>query len=147
MALEYPYDDHPTPGTTLEVAPGVRWLTMPMGGSLNHINLYLLDDGDGWFVVDTGLPMTDVQALWREMFASELGGSGKGQMIGKRLKLGRRADGSPDVPDQRHEAEDHAGRHREQHEKRAPVVPDKAPNDLPELAMHGSHRLAHSSRV
>ena len=40
MALEYPYDSHPAPGTTREVAEGVRWLTMPMGGSLTHINLY-----------------------------------------------------------------------------------------------------------
>ena len=40
--LKYPYADHPAPGTTREVADGVRWLTMPMGGSLTHINLYLL---------------------------------------------------------------------------------------------------------
>ena len=53
--LQYPFDDHPAPGTTIEVAPGVRWLTMPMGGSLTHINLYVLEDGDGWWVVDTGL--------------------------------------------------------------------------------------------
>ena len=53
--LTYPYDAHPEPGETVEVAEGVRWLTMPMGGSLNHINLYLLEDRDGWYVVDTGL--------------------------------------------------------------------------------------------
>ena len=53
--LKYPWDKHPAPGTTMEVAPGVRWLTMPMGGSLNHINLYLLEDTNGWWVVDTGL--------------------------------------------------------------------------------------------
>ena len=40
--LNYPYADHPTPGTTQEVVDGVRWLTMPMPGSLSHINLYLL---------------------------------------------------------------------------------------------------------
>ena len=52
--LSYPWDKHPAAGTTQEVAPGVRWLTMPMGGSLNHINLYLLEDTHGWWVVDTG---------------------------------------------------------------------------------------------
>ena len=42
--LQYPHEAHPAPGTTIELAPGVRWLTMPMGGgSLNHINLYLLE--------------------------------------------------------------------------------------------------------
>ena len=50
--LTYPWDSHPPHGTTREVAPGVHWLTMPMGGSLTHINLYMLEDHDGWYVVD-----------------------------------------------------------------------------------------------
>ena len=53
--LTYPYPDHPEPGTTRELAPGVRWLTMPMPGSLSHINLYLLEDDSGLYVVYTGL--------------------------------------------------------------------------------------------
>ena len=75
MPLEYPYQDHPASGEAREIVPGVRWLTMPMGGgSLNHINLYLLDDEDGWYVVDTGLPLKEVQALWHELFLNELNG-------------------------------------------------------------------------
>ena len=72
--LTYPWDTHPTHGTTREVAPGVHWLTMPMGGSLTHINLYMLEDHDGWYVVDTGLANRETQDLWREVFASVLGG-------------------------------------------------------------------------
>lgn len=72
--LKYPYSDHPAAGTTREVADGVRWLTMPMGGSLTHINLYLLEDTDGWFVVDTGLPLKEVADLWDQICADELGG-------------------------------------------------------------------------
>ena len=56
--LQYPYAEHPAPGTTVEVADGVRWLTMPMPGSLNHINLYLLED-DGIYrfrSIDPDLP-------------------------------------------------------------------------------------------
>lgn len=74
MALEYPYQDHPTPGTTVEVVPGVRWLTMPLGGSLTHINLYLLEDHDGFYVVDTGLGNPETAELWNEIFDNELGG-------------------------------------------------------------------------
>ncbi len=74
MALEYPYESHPAQGTTVEVADGVRWLTMPMGGSLNHINLYLIEDRDGWFVVDTGLGNGETKRLWRRIFDSEMGG-------------------------------------------------------------------------
>jgi hypothetical protein len=48
--LEYPYSLPPAPGKTIEVAPGVRWLRMPLPMSLDHINLYLLEDDDGWYV-------------------------------------------------------------------------------------------------
>ncbi len=70
----YPYADHPPPGTSLEIAPGVRWLSMPMGGSLNHINLYLLEDAAGWYVVDTGLANEQVRVLWQQLFAGDMGG-------------------------------------------------------------------------
>ncbi len=72
--LRYPYDAHPAPGTTIEVAPGVRWLSMPMGGSLNHINLYLLEDDAGWYVVDTGLHNEEVERLWHTLFQGDMGG-------------------------------------------------------------------------
>lgn len=72
--LTYPFDEHVPAGTTQEVAPGVHWLTMPMGGSLNHINLYMLEDHDGWFVVDTGLRTEEVHDLWHQIFDDELGG-------------------------------------------------------------------------
>ena len=74
MALQYPYDSHPQPGTTIEVADGVRWLTMPMGGSLNHINLYLIEDRDGWFVVDTGLGNRETKQLWHRVFETAMQG-------------------------------------------------------------------------
>ena len=72
--LTYPYDAHPEPGTTQEIAPGVRWLSMPMPGSLSHINLYLLEDSSGWYVVDTGLSNVETAERWRKIFANELGG-------------------------------------------------------------------------
>ena len=37
--LTYPYATHPARGSTVEVAQAVAWLTMPWGGSLNHINI------------------------------------------------------------------------------------------------------------
>ena len=42
--LNYPLGDTlPGLGTTLEVAPGVRWLRMVLPFQLDHINLWLLD--------------------------------------------------------------------------------------------------------
>jgi glyoxylase-like metal-dependent hydrolase (beta-lactamase superfamily II) len=73
--LDYPYPAHPEPGNAIEVAPGVHWICMPMGGgSLNHINLYLLDDRDGWYVVDTGLPSEQVREHWQAIFGTVLRG-------------------------------------------------------------------------
>ena len=72
--ISYPYEDHPKPGQSIEVKPGLRWVTMPMGGSLAHINLYLIEDHDGWFVVDTGLNNEEVKDLWWDVFRTELGG-------------------------------------------------------------------------
>ncbi len=72
--LRYPYATHAPRSSTIEVAPGVRWVTMPMGGSLTHINLYLLEDRDGWYVVDTGLNNEQTLDLWHDVFRTELGG-------------------------------------------------------------------------
>ncbi|KEQ53540.1 Zinc metallohydrolase, glyoxalase II family [Sphingobium chlorophenolicum] len=61
-------------GTATEVAEGIFWLRMPMGGSIGAINLWALADGDGWTIVDTGLRTTETSAAWRRAFASTLGG-------------------------------------------------------------------------
>jgi glyoxylase-like metal-dependent hydrolase (beta-lactamase superfamily II) len=67
--LEYPYPEPPARGQTLEVAPGVRWIRMPLPYALNHINLWALDDGDGWALVDTGARTDEAALVWRELFA------------------------------------------------------------------------------
>lgn len=71
---DYPFAEPPAPGATMEVAPGVRWVRMPLPFSLKWINLWLLEDGDGWTVVDTGIPNSATKAHWREIFDRELGG-------------------------------------------------------------------------
>ena len=73
-ALRYPHDKHPEPGTSIELAEGVHWISMPMPGSLSHINLYLLEDKTGWYVVDTGLSNPETKAVWQEVFANVLKG-------------------------------------------------------------------------
>ena len=34
---------------------GVLWVRMPLPFQLNHINLWLLEDGNGWALIDTGI--------------------------------------------------------------------------------------------
>lgn len=66
--LEYPFDTVPPHGRTLEVAPGVHWIRMPLPYALDHINLWALDDDPGWAVVDTGVRTERTAELWRELF-------------------------------------------------------------------------------
>ena len=51
--LIHPFPAAPAPGETIEVAPGILWIRMPLPFRLNHINIYLIEDGDGWAILDT----------------------------------------------------------------------------------------------
>src|SRR5438093_7543472 len=74
MALEHPWTEPPAPADVRAVAPGIYWLRMPLPFQLNHINLWLLEDGPGWTIVDTGVGLDDTRALWERVFATHLGG-------------------------------------------------------------------------
>lgn len=67
-ALRYPYETGPEPGKLIEVASGVFWLQMPLPMSLNHINLYVIEETDGWIIVDTGIRGDETRDLWLEIF-------------------------------------------------------------------------------
>lgn len=74
-ALNYQFADQiPAPGEFTEIADGVLWVRMPMPGRLNHINVWLLRDNDGWTIVDTGLNRKDVQNHWQHIFDNHLDG-------------------------------------------------------------------------
>jgi glyoxylase-like metal-dependent hydrolase (beta-lactamase superfamily II) len=74
-ALTYRFEDQvPEPGEATQVADGVWWIRMPMGGRLNHINVWLLRETDGWTIVDTGIFSDSVKTHWEEIFARYLEG-------------------------------------------------------------------------
>lgn len=74
MALEFPFPAPPAFGGTIEVAPGIHWLRMPLPFALDHINLWLIEEGDGWAIVDTGINSSKVRALWDDVFAGPMRG-------------------------------------------------------------------------
>ncbi|HET7728835.1 MAG TPA: MBL fold metallo-hydrolase [Usitatibacter sp.] len=47
---------------------------MPLPFALDHINLWLLEDGDGWTIVDTGYGVEATWALWDRHLAGTMGG-------------------------------------------------------------------------
>jgi glyoxylase-like metal-dependent hydrolase (beta-lactamase superfamily II) len=72
--LTYPWTALPAPGRAIPVAPGVRWLRMPLPFALDHINVWLLEDERGWAVVDTGFGSPETRGLWQRVFDVELDG-------------------------------------------------------------------------
>jgi len=69
------YPDYLLPQTSdvTLVAEGIYWLRMPLPFELNHINLYLLEDHDGWYILDTGIGDDDTRQAWEKLFKEHLG--------------------------------------------------------------------------
>ena len=72
--LEFLPADPPPVGAAQPVADGVLWLRIPLPMELNHINVWLLDDGVGWLLVDTGMAQDVCRAAWLELEERVLGG-------------------------------------------------------------------------
>lgn len=68
--IAYPHETAPAPGVAVPVAPGIEWLCMPLPFALNHINLWLLADGDGYAAVDTGFALDPVREAWKSALAT-----------------------------------------------------------------------------
>jgi glyoxylase-like metal-dependent hydrolase (beta-lactamase superfamily II) len=63
-------DEPPSPGHAREIAPGVLWLRMPLPFALNHVNLWLIEDGDGYTLVDCGYGDATTRNAWDEHFTT-----------------------------------------------------------------------------
>ena len=84
--LSYKFEDQvPKPGEVTEVAEGVYWVRMPMQGRLNHINVWLIRDNDGWTIVDTGIYSENVKKHWTEIFETYLEGKPVNRVIATHL--------------------------------------------------------------
>ena len=69
MQIDYPFDTLPESGAGLAVAEDVTWLRMPLPFALDHINLWLIEDGDGHAAVDTGIAIEPIKAAWKSVLA------------------------------------------------------------------------------
>lgn len=61
----------PLPGELLSVADGIYWLRMPLPLALDHINLYLIDEGDSWTLIDTGMNTGETKKVWEQLFETQ----------------------------------------------------------------------------
>lgn len=73
--LKYVSVDAPAPGSSVPIAPGVRWARIPLPMDLNHINVWLVETEDGCVIVDTGMAVPMGKEAWeaieRETFATQ----------------------------------------------------------------------------
>ena len=77
----YEFSASPEPGGTLQVAGGVHWLRMPLPFALAHINLWLLEEGDNWAIVDTGVATEESRSVWERTFAGCMRGRDPSRVI------------------------------------------------------------------
>ena len=79
--IHFPFGEPPVEGQATEVAAGVLWIRLPLPMALDHVNVYALDDGDGWTIVDTGMASKRGVAIWESLLAGPLGGKPVARVI------------------------------------------------------------------
>ncbi len=72
--IRYPFETPPAEGAAIEVADGVLWMRLPLPMALDHVNVFALDDGDGWSVIDTGFASRRSKAIWAKLLAGPMAG-------------------------------------------------------------------------
>jgi glyoxylase-like metal-dependent hydrolase (beta-lactamase superfamily II) len=65
-------DSPPAPGDVRAVAPGILWLRMPLPFALDHINLWLVEQRDGYALVDCGYGDAATRGHWQRHFDTTL---------------------------------------------------------------------------
>lgn len=56
-------------GVPHEITRGIYLLRLPMPFALDHINVYLLEDGDGFTLIDCGLNTSKTREIWEQVLA------------------------------------------------------------------------------
>lgn len=83
QGLRYPFEDRiPEHGEAIEIADGILWLRFPLPMALDHVNVYALDDGPGWTIIDTGFSTSLTRKIWEQALAGPLVGKPVTRVIG-----------------------------------------------------------------
>ncbi len=63
----YPFPAPPKPTELIEVFPSIFWLRLELPFALNHINVYLIREQNGYLLIDTGFNNADTQEIWEKV--------------------------------------------------------------------------------
>ncbi|MCP4317576.1 MAG: MBL fold metallo-hydrolase [Hyphomicrobiales bacterium] len=72
--MRFPFETMPDFGETVEVQDGILWTRIPLPYRLDHVNIFLIRDHDGWAVIDTGIRTDQAIVVWEELLAGLLKG-------------------------------------------------------------------------
>ena len=72
--IEFPHSPYPPPGELRQIAEGLFWARVPLPFRLNHVNVWVVDDGDGWAIIDSGVNDPPTLELWTAMLSGFLAG-------------------------------------------------------------------------
>ena len=73
-SLSFPFPEAPAAAQALPVAPGILWIKLALPFALNHVNVYALEDGAGWTILDTGLGDQATFDVWEALLSGVLAG-------------------------------------------------------------------------
>jgi glyoxylase-like metal-dependent hydrolase (beta-lactamase superfamily II) len=71
-AINFPFPVPPKTLEWIEAAPGVQWLRLPLPFRLDHVNIYLIEDGAGYTLIDTGIDTAACRDAWDALLAGPL---------------------------------------------------------------------------
>lgn len=71
----------PAEGKAHMLAPGVHWVRHPLPFALDHVNVWLLEDGATWTLVDTGVHSSRSQSAWEAVFAGPMQGRSASRVL------------------------------------------------------------------
>src|SRR5271157_4271177 len=72
--LEFPYSAPPKTGEVIEVRPGIFWARLALPFRLDHVNIYLVEDGAGLALIDAGIDNHASRAAWEALLVGPLAG-------------------------------------------------------------------------
>jgi glyoxylase-like metal-dependent hydrolase (beta-lactamase superfamily II) len=73
-SLTFPFAEPPPIGIPRPLVPGVLWLRLALPFALNHVNIYLIEDGDGWAAIDAGIANQATREVWERVLTHDLAG-------------------------------------------------------------------------
>lgn len=79
--LTFPWEEPPGCGEAIEVVEGILWVRLPLPMRLNHVNVYVLDEGDYWTIIDTGMDLASGREAWAALLSGPLADKPVGRVV------------------------------------------------------------------